>query len=66
MNEDAPTRVTWELASMPGDVTRVTVVHEDFQGETPTYQGLQGGGWTWILSNMKTFLETGESLPQGY
>ncbi|MEZ4640721.1 MAG: SRPBCC domain-containing protein [Caldilineaceae bacterium] len=66
MNEDAPTRVTWELTAMPGGVTRVTVVHEDFQGETATYQGLQSGGWAWILSNMKTVLETGESMPQGY
>ena len=42
MNEDAPTRVTWELESMPGGVTKVTVVHEDFQGETATYTGLAG------------------------
>jgi uncharacterized protein YndB with AHSA1/START domain/DNA-binding transcriptional ArsR family regulator len=66
MNEDAPTRVTWELESMPGGVTKVTVVHEDFQGQTATYKGLQGGGWAWILSNMKTLLETGEPMPQGY
>lgn len=64
MSEDAFTRVTWELESMPGDLTRVTVIHEDFQGETATYQGLQSGGWTWVLSNMKTLLETGEPLPQ--
>jgi uncharacterized protein YndB with AHSA1/START domain/DNA-binding transcriptional ArsR family regulator len=66
MNEDAPTKVTWELESMPGSVTKVTVVHEDFQGKTATYTGLQGGGWTWILSNMKTLLETGQPMPQGY
>ena len=66
MNEDAPTKVTWELESMPGGVTKVTVIHEDFQGETPTYQGLQSGGWPWILSSMKSLLETGEPLPQGY
>ena len=66
MNEDAPTKVTWELSPMPGGVTRVTVVHEDFESETATYKGLQGGGWAWILSNMKTVLETGESMPQGY
>jgi uncharacterized protein YndB with AHSA1/START domain/DNA-binding transcriptional ArsR family regulator len=66
MNEDAPTKVTWELESMPGGVTKVTVVHEEFQGETATYQGLQSGGWTWILSNLKTFLETGEPMPQEY
>ncbi len=66
LNEDAPTKVIWELESMPGGVTKVTVVHEDFQGETATYQGLQSGGWTWILSNMKTYLETGEPMPQEY
>jgi uncharacterized protein YndB with AHSA1/START domain/DNA-binding transcriptional ArsR family regulator len=66
MNEDAPTMVTWELEPMPGGVTRVTVLHEDFQGETATYKGLQSGGWAWILSNMKTLLETGEPMPQGY
>lgn len=66
MNEDAPTQVTWELEAMPGGVTKVTVVHEDFQGETATYKGLQSGGWAWIISNLKTFLETGEAMPQGY
>ncbi len=65
LNEDAPTRVTWELEALAGDVTKVTVVHDDFQGETATYTGLQAGGWTWILSSLKTLLETGEPLPQG-
>ncbi len=66
MNEDAPTTVTWELEALPGGVTKVTVVHEDFQGQTATYTGLQSGGWTWILSNMKTLLETGAPMPQEY
>jgi uncharacterized protein YndB with AHSA1/START domain len=66
LNEDAPTKVTWELEALPGGVTKVTVIHEDFQGETATYQGLQSGGWAWILSNMKTLLETGEPMPQEY
>jgi hypothetical protein len=29
-------------------------------------QGLQGGGWAWILSNMKTLLETSEPMPEEY
>ncbi|MCB0035088.1 MAG: metalloregulator ArsR/SmtB family transcription factor [Anaerolineales bacterium] len=64
LNKDAPTKVTWELEPMGADVTKVTVVHEDFEGETPTYKGLQSGGWAWILSNMKTVLETGEPMSQ--
>jgi len=66
MNKDAPTKVTWELEAISADVTKVTVLHEEFEGETATYQGLQSGGWAWILSNMKTLLETGEPMPQGY
>ncbi len=66
MNKDAPTKVTWELVPMSSNVTKVTVIHEDFEGETPTYQGLQSGGWAWILSNMKTLLETGEPMPEEY
>ena len=61
--QDAPTRVTWELEAMSGGITKVTVIHDDFDGETATYQGLASGGWTWILSNLKTLLETGEALP---
>ncbi|MBX3010240.1 MAG: metalloregulator ArsR/SmtB family transcription factor [Caldilineaceae bacterium] len=66
MHKDAPTKVTWELEPISSGVTKVTVIHEEFQGETPTYQGLQSGGWTWILSNLKTLLETGEPLPEEY
>jgi hypothetical protein len=66
LNKDAPTTVTWEIEALPRGVTKATVVHADFQGETATYTGLQGGGWTLILSNMKTLLETGEPMPEGY
>lgn len=61
--EDAPTTVTWELEAVKDDLTRLTVVHEDFEGETATYKGLSSGGWAWILSNLKTLLETGEPMP---
>jgi uncharacterized protein YndB with AHSA1/START domain/DNA-binding MarR family transcriptional regulator len=60
---DAPTKVTWELEAAQNGVTTLTVVHDDFDGETATYKGLAEGGYTWILSNLKTLLETGEPLP---
>lgn len=66
LDQDAPTKVTWELEPVSQAVTKVTVVHEDFEGETATYHGLQSGGWAWIISNLKTVLETGESMPQEY
>jgi uncharacterized protein YndB with AHSA1/START domain len=32
--KDTPSRPTWELAGMPGGMTKLTVVHDDFDGET--------------------------------
>jgi uncharacterized protein YndB with AHSA1/START domain/DNA-binding transcriptional ArsR family regulator len=62
---DPPSRVTWELAdAMPG-VTRVTIVHEQLGAGSATLEQVSGG-WPFILSGLKTVLETGEVLaPRG-
>lgn len=62
------TRLTWEIEEAEGGVTRLTVVH-DLEGAPKLAHmvagGLEdvgaGGGWSWILSDLKTLLETGES-----
>jgi uncharacterized protein YndB with AHSA1/START domain len=60
-------RVTWEIQPAQGGVTTLTVLHE-LEGTplTAAYVGGQlaeaGGGWSWILSDLKTLLETGASL----
>jgi uncharacterized protein YndB with AHSA1/START domain/DNA-binding transcriptional ArsR family regulator len=59
---DSASRVTWELAAQAGGVTKLTVVHDEFDGETATYRDTSGG-WSWVLSNLKTLLETGEVMP---
>ena len=60
---DPPTRVTWEITPM-GDACLLAVTHDGFTSETATY--LQtGGGWTVILSGLKTLVETGEPLAIG-
>ena len=61
------TRVTWETEEGEAGVTKLTVTHE-LEGAPKT--GLTvaganadaGGGWSWILSDLKTLLETGRSL----
>ncbi len=59
---EQPSRVTWEIAPMC-EMCKLTVVHDQFvAGETATFHRA-GGGWPFILSNLKTLLETGESLP---
>jgi len=63
---DGFTRLTWELEEDPPGMTRLTVIHDvenapavalATAGDDPIAQG--GGGWAWILSDLKTFLETG-------
>jgi uncharacterized protein YndB with AHSA1/START domain len=57
---DAPTRVTWQLEPM-GSVTLLTLTHDDFDGETKTYQSV-ARGWNPVVSGLKTLLETGQPL----
>lgn len=67
------TRLTYEIEQRQEGVTRLTVIH-DLEG-APTLQLLMsgamedqgaGGGWSWVLSSLKTLLETGQSLdPSG-
>jgi uncharacterized protein YndB with AHSA1/START domain len=62
------TRITWEVAPTPGGFTRLTVTH-DLTGApmasgmvTSKFSGQGGGGWNWILSDLKSLLETGANL----
>lgn len=67
------TRLTYEIEPRKEGVTRLTVIH-DLEG-APSLQLLMsgaleeqgaGGGWSWVLSSLKTLLETGQSLdPSG-
>jgi uncharacterized protein YndB with AHSA1/START domain len=64
---EAVTRLTWEIEEGPGGVTKLTVTH-DLEGApllaTMVSGGVPeaGGGWSWVLSDLKTLLETGNSL----
>jgi uncharacterized protein YndB with AHSA1/START domain len=69
MAKEGFTRLTYEIEVGKGGVTRLTVTH-DLQGAPKLALmiggGLEdtgaGGGWSWVLSGLKTLLETGESL----
>ncbi len=58
------TRLTWELQGGESGVTALTVVHEmeDAPGVARNVGG-DAGGWSWVLSGLKTLLETGTPLP---
>jgi uncharacterized protein YndB with AHSA1/START domain/DNA-binding transcriptional ArsR family regulator len=60
---DRPSRVTW-LIEPQGEVCKLTLIHDDFDGETATYRSVEGG-WNTVLSGLKTLLETGKPLSLG-
>ena len=65
---EGPTRVTFEISEGDAGVCRLTVSHE-LENAPETAEMLAGkpegagGGWAFVLSDLKTLLETGEPLP---
>jgi uncharacterized protein YndB with AHSA1/START domain len=59
---EAVSRVTWEIEPQDGGYCQLTVIHDQLEGAPRTAQGVSGAGWMFVLSNLKTFLETGSAL----
>lgn len=69
MEADGFTRLTYEIVEREGGFSKLTVIHE-LEG-APRLAALMagemedqgaGGGWSFVLSGLKTLLETGTSL----
>ena len=63
------TRLTYEIAEGKGGVTKLTVIHElEGAPNLALIVGGQqeelgaGGGWAWVLSDLKSLLETGSPM----
>jgi len=70
MAAEAPTRLTYEIAQSRAGVCTLSITH-DVAG-APIVAGMVpgggdpaqgGGGWPWVLSDLKSLLETGERMP---
>jgi len=59
---EEPSRVTWEIEPREHGMTLLTVVHDRLEGAPRTAESVSGEGWMFVLSNLKTFLETGQPL----
>jgi uncharacterized protein YndB with AHSA1/START domain len=59
-NDDKPSRAKFEIEET-GDSVRLTVTHDGFEEKTETYN-MVVEGWPLILSGLKTYLETGNTL----
>ena len=55
---EGTSRVTWEIEPV-GDSCRLTVTHDQLRDDAPPELY---GGWPMILSGLKTWLETGQTL----
>ena len=62
------TRIMWEIAPTGSGFCRLTVTHDLERAPimalatSSKFDGQGGGGWTWIISDLKSLLETGEPL----
>jgi uncharacterized protein YndB with AHSA1/START domain len=54
-------RVTWEIEAKDGGTSLLRVVHDQLEGAPKTAAGV-AGGWMWVLSGLKSLLETGAPL----
>jgi uncharacterized protein YndB with AHSA1/START domain len=68
MKSEGFTRVTWEIEKVASGFCRLTVVHElegapiMAQMVASKFSEMGTGGWAWILSDLKSLLETGSSM----
>jgi uncharacterized protein YndB with AHSA1/START domain len=68
MKAEGFTRITWEIELVASGFSRLSVTHE-LEG-APTMASMVSskfsftgtGGWTWILSDLKSLLETGSRM----
>jgi activator of Hsp90 ATPase-like protein len=62
MAAEPESRVTWEIEPMADGVAKLTLVHDRLDASPRTAASVRG--WSYILSNLKTVMETGQPLPQ--
>jgi uncharacterized protein YndB with AHSA1/START domain len=61
MAAEPHSRVSWEIEPQDGGFTKLTVVHDRLE-ESPKTALNVAGGWSFVLSGLKTLLETGKPL----
>ena len=59
---EAVSRVTWLIEAQDGGHSLLTVVHDRLEDSPRTAANVSGAGWMFVLSGLKTLLETGEPL----
>ena len=60
VRDEAPSVVTFDLERL-GEATRLTVTHDRFEEGARHFEMIEEG-WPVVLSNLKTLLETGQTI----
>jgi uncharacterized protein YndB with AHSA1/START domain len=60
--QEQESQVTWEIEPQDGGYCMVTATHDKLDGAPKTAEKIAGPGWMFVLSNLKTVLETGKLL----
>ena len=55
-------RVTWEIEPREEGLCLLTVIHDQLDASPKTAASVTGPGWAFVVSGLKTLLETGEPL----
>ena len=59
--DEPESRVTWEIEAQPGGFSKLTLIHDQLDASPNTAASVRG--WSYILSNLKTVIETDSALP---
>ncbi|HVN13611.1 MAG TPA: SRPBCC family protein [Kineosporiaceae bacterium] len=60
--QEPASRVSWEIEPQGEEYCKLTVVHDQLERSPKTARSVYGPGWMFVLSGLKTVLETGQSL----
>lgn len=55
-------RVTWQIDDQGNGTCMLTAIHDKLEQSPNTAAGVIGAGWMYVLSGLKTLLETDEEL----
>jgi len=62
LGQEPASRVTWDIEAKPGGYCQLTLTHDQLDNSPKTAASVYGPGWMFVLSALKTLLETGSPL----
>ena len=62
MAAEPSSRVTWEIEPQDDGTCLLTLVHDELEQSPKTAEAVSGRGWMYVLSGLKTLVETGKPM----